>query len=309
MYVLRLDMGCAYVPSLVRCGARATKQRRGTTLIELLVVISLIALLVGMLVPSLKRSMLMAHTMVCTANLSEVGRSLMMYRTEHRGWLPVDRAPVEFEDGETVASRNEAGSDVWFLKLFPNYLTDLGVLICPEDPFGFRLRRAQWQLDNSELAEFPSYGMSSFIMAGRGGGLANIDRFRVRTDVTILAGDLGPDHARRTGPASGAAGGPLRNQSLLGWDDGFDVFEGEGESWLTARHGEGINILTVSGGVRAARTVDVMRAPIRRYYRDCALGNCTLCNYLELYHYSFAKDQLYWWLGPAPDVSTSRGGN
>jgi hypothetical protein len=276
----------------------------------LLVVISLIALLVGMLVPSLKRSMMMAHTMVCTANLSEVGRSLMMYRTEHRGWLPVERPPVEYAEDETVASRNESVSDVWFLKLFPNYLTDLGVLICPEDPFGFRMRRAQYQLDSSAVADYPSYGMSSFIMAGGGGVLANIDRWRVRTDVTILAGDLGPDHTRGTGTVSGVnGGGPERNQSLLGWDDGFDVFDGAGDSWLTARHGDGINILTVSGGVRAAQTVDIIRSPISTYYTECALGNCTLCNYLELSHYSFAENQLYWWVGPAPDFSSSRSGS
>lgn len=261
----------------------------------------MIALLVAMLVPSLRRSVQLANSTVCKHNMRAIGHGLMMYRMDHSGWLPVDTAPKEMleEETETASTTSEGASDVWFLKLFPSYLADLGVLICPEDPYGYRMMEAQDGVHSHEVADCPSYGMSSFIMNGRGGALAHIDRLQIRAEATILVGDLGPDHASAS-EAGGQGHGPSRNQSLLTWDDGFDPIPGSGEPWLTARHGEGINILTVLGSVRAARTIEMMRSPILNYYYDCALGNCTLCNELGLTHYSFAKDQLYWWIGPAP---------
>lgn len=247
--------------------------------------------------------MRLANSTVCMNNLRGIGQASMMYRMDYGGWLPVDTALTKEmleEKTETASTTSEGASDVWFLKLFPGYLADLGILRCPEDPYGYRMTVAQGGIHSHEVADYPSYGMSSFIMKGRGGALAHIDRLQIRAEATILVGDLGPDHASTSEAGSGQGHGPSRNRSLLAWDDGFNPIPGSGEPWLTARHGEGINILTVLGSVRAARTIEMMRSPILDYYYDCALGNCTLCNELGLTHYSFAKDQLYWWIGPAP---------
>jgi len=248
----------------------------------------------------------MAHSTVCMHNLREIGHSLMMYRMDHHGWLPVGATSQETETGGRATGGT---SDVWFLKLFPGYLGDLNVLACPADPYGYRMELAQGRIDDGEVADYPSYGLNSFIMTAGGGALAHIDRYRIRAEATILMADLGPDHTPASTASPGQVRGPSRNRSLLAWDDGFDVFEGSGESWLTARHGDGINVLTVAGGIRVARTVDVLRNPILNYYLECAAAGCTLCNELELFHYSFAKDQIYWWMGPAPNLGTSGSGS
>ena len=58
---------------------RRTKGFKGFTLIELLVVIAIIALLVSILVPTLGRARELARQAACQANLSAVGKAVIMY--------------------------------------------------------------------------------------------------------------------------------------------------------------------------------------------------------------------------------------
>ena len=68
----------------------ATK-RRAFTLIELLVVISIIALLLGLLVPALQRARNQARHVMCQANLRQLGSVLHMYIEDSEGYLPSGR--------------------------------------------------------------------------------------------------------------------------------------------------------------------------------------------------------------------------
>ncbi len=61
---------------------------KGFTLIELLVVIAIIALLMAILMPSLRRARNQARAVVCQANLKQWGTILALYTEDSQGRLP-----------------------------------------------------------------------------------------------------------------------------------------------------------------------------------------------------------------------------
>lgn len=63
----------------------------GFTLVELLVVISVIAMLMGVLVPVLSRARQSAYRVACMSNLRQIGMAIQNYRDEHRGKFPLAR--------------------------------------------------------------------------------------------------------------------------------------------------------------------------------------------------------------------------
>ncbi len=62
--------------------------RRGFTLIELLVVISIIALLIGILLPALGAARRTSRAVACLSNLRQQGIAMHTYATDNQGFLP-----------------------------------------------------------------------------------------------------------------------------------------------------------------------------------------------------------------------------
>lgn len=74
----------------------------GFTLIELLVVISIIALLIGILLPALSSARDAARLMQCKSNLRQIGVGLFIYATENDDSLPPGQDNVSGTDWGTL---------------------------------------------------------------------------------------------------------------------------------------------------------------------------------------------------------------
>ncbi len=100
--------------------ARCSRKNFGFTLIELLVVISIIALLLSILMPSLGRAKRMAKNVVCLTNLKQWGLIWSMYTNDHN-----DRFPEGW-----VGDVEE--STFWPEALRPYYDKQKDIGLCPE---------------------------------------------------------------------------------------------------------------------------------------------------------------------------------
>ena len=103
---------------------RIRKSRQvGFTLVELLVVIGIIAVLIGMLLPSLQKAQAQARTVQCQSNLRQIGQMLTIYVNDSKGWM----YPPGLGSGKPKDQR-------WPVFVFKPAVYNPPVMVCPSDP-------------------------------------------------------------------------------------------------------------------------------------------------------------------------------
>jgi len=141
---------CSPAPVVRRCLGRRVAPDRGFTLIELLVVISIIALLIGLLLPALTRARDAARVGACLSNVRQVGLGMQYYANDENAWLPMvpragsldlvlsQEAYGGFSGFFNLNNRENTGylgryADGNPKPLLRGYVTDGSSLICPAD--------------------------------------------------------------------------------------------------------------------------------------------------------------------------------
>ncbi|MCP4247012.1 MAG: prepilin-type N-terminal cleavage/methylation domain-containing protein [bacterium] len=117
----------------------ATRRRRSRafTLIELLVVVSIIALLISILLPSLKQARAQAKDVVCRSNLHQLGLAIQYYASDNGDRIPwIKGAP-----SPSGTPTNFPFRQYHQILHMQKYLGDLRIYLCPraqEGPVGGR---------------------------------------------------------------------------------------------------------------------------------------------------------------------------
>lgn len=181
------------------------KRYRGFTLIELLVVISVIALLLSILMPSLQKAKRAAQRVVCVSNIKSQTILQLAYASANKGKFPAhsDFSPLYVSSWNTATAPANQYSQVY--ACLKSYVDNPRIFLCPIVAADCRSKNydlgvfttasggsppwVTWGYGNSRTQQYPWYVGSAynwyanyryFIPNAPGGGVSPVFRFTSR---------------------------------------------------------------------------------------------------------------------------------
>jgi len=310
-------------------GARFLNCRKarftGFTLIELLVVISIIAILISILLPALRKARESAQAASCLSQQKQLALAANGWMSSHDGRLPeVDPSVNDLiGDAPDVATWAERPwgipkNQTWAFQFAQSefYSTKIGAWQCAGDPYD-----GAW---DDSLAK-PSGGTGAGGRGIGGGGSNNNDptiaissyglnyayrhvplmmgdnksfrQLMVDPASTIFTHDVGPDLGKVPQTSAQSFG------SRKAWRDAGSSVWGGGESkvsgirtWLTTRHGSGINVSALDGHAKRVptRNKEPERIPKPEESNVEDIGRFEGFRSAEE-AYNFRDENLAWW--------------
>ncbi len=130
--------------------------RHGFTLLELLIVITIIGILASLLMPSLIKAREAANRVSCMNNLRQLGMVFFMYGAENYDSLPPGHAndywgdPKYWPRTHDVRDLRRLTRNNYIFApdaVYPDYLNDLEVLVCPSGRKKFAIQPDYWYKD------------------------------------------------------------------------------------------------------------------------------------------------------------------
>jgi prepilin-type N-terminal cleavage/methylation domain-containing protein/prepilin-type processing-associated H-X9-DG protein len=222
----------------------------GFTLIELLVVISIIALLLSILMPSLQRAKKSAQKVVCTSNHKQIGLGIRLYLTDNSEYYPPHRVLVggsvlpgegRISSLERIASYLECGKerrtmfDLWFPQV-SREVDYWPAFICPSDktPFLGINYASSYGISTGLVKSVFVQGWGLNFLDGRNEFIQKLPRSRRALEIkrpsqALVVGDAWWDYILRHGATA---------ESLSVWG-------------LSYRHGRGVDPKKVYGDQNA----------------------------------------------------------
>lgn len=108
-------------------------RRRGFTLVELLVVISIIALLIGLLLPAISGAQRVANRTRCLTNLRGIHTGLVGFSTQNREAYPVPSAIDRANLTEAESVRKDRTGNIWSILIFQEIVSSREVFVSPAE--------------------------------------------------------------------------------------------------------------------------------------------------------------------------------